>query len=89
MEKINVAELLKDCPRGMKLDCSMWAGVTLERVNADEDAIFPIRIRIGPAEEDTTVLTEHGCWGPQANAKCVIFPKGKSTWDGFVPPCKN
>jgi hypothetical protein len=21
-------------------------------------------------------------------AKCVIFPKGKTTWKGFVPPCK-
>ena len=21
-------------------------------------------------------------------AKCVIFPKGKTTWEGFVPPCQ-
>ena len=21
-------------------------------------------------------------------SKCVIFPKGKTTWEGFVPPCK-
>jgi hypothetical protein len=24
MEKINVAELLKDCPRSMELDCTMY-----------------------------------------------------------------
>ena len=25
--KINIAELLKDCPEGMELDCTMFNGV--------------------------------------------------------------
>jgi hypothetical protein len=23
-----------------------------------------------------------------ADSKCIIFPKGKTTWEGFVPPCQ-
>ena len=30
MEKINVAELLKDCPRGMELDCTMYEDVCFD-----------------------------------------------------------
>ena len=26
--KINIAELLKDCPQGMELDCTTWDNVT-------------------------------------------------------------
>ena len=29
-----------------------------------------------------------GCWDKSSSAKCVIFPKGKTTWKGFVPPCQ-
>lgn len=31
--KINVAELLKDCPLGMKLDCTMYSQVLLMDVD--------------------------------------------------------
>lgn len=33
-------------------------------------------------------MTEFGEWNTNENSKCVIFPKGKTTWEGFVPPCK-
>ena len=32
-EKINIAELLKDCPKGMELDCTMFENVTFVRVD--------------------------------------------------------
>lgn len=32
-KKINVAELLKDCPKGMELDCAMFDNVTLVEVD--------------------------------------------------------
>lgn len=30
MERINIAELLRNCPKGMELDCMLWDNVTFE-----------------------------------------------------------
>lgn len=85
MEKINIAEILKNCPKGMELDCTMFDNVTLLEV--EEGAQFPITIKVGI--DDTYLLTEYGEWNDgDINAKCVIFPKGKDTWEGFISPCK-
>jgi len=78
-EKINIAELLKDCPSGMELDCTMFDNAYFERVN--ENVGYPIRIKVG--KTDVINLTKYGCWNKYSNAKCVIFPKGKTTWEGF------
>ena len=84
MEKINVAELLKECPKGMELDCVMFEDVTFERVDMDiQDSIM-----INIAGEKRR-LTKYGCWSEYPNAKCVIFPKGKTTWEGFHRPFKD
>lgn len=84
--KINIAELLKDCPTGMKLDCSMFDKVTLLSVDNEKDTIFPIKT----IREDgiSLKLTKYGQYVDIDFAKCIIFPKGKTTWEGFVPPCK-
>ena len=29
-----------------------------------------------------------GKYTPLETSKCLIFPKGRTTWEGFVPPCK-
>ena len=83
MEKINVAELLKDCPKGMELDCAMYETVTLNRVL--DGLAYPIRIE---TPDGLVLLNEYGCYSRNEHAKCIIFPKGKTTWEGFVPPCK-
>ena len=84
--KINIAELLKGCPRGMELDCTMYNKVTLLNIDDKEDTIFPIKV----IREDGCyiTLTKYGQYAYADFAKCVIFPKGKTTWKGFVPPCK-
>ena len=87
MEKINVAELLKDCPKGMELDCTMYENVSFIGLAEDTLIEYPILVDICDGEYDMR-LTKEGCWGAHPNAKCVIFPKGKTTWEGFVPPCK-
>lgn len=83
--KINIAELLKDCPKGMELDCTMFDEVTLLGVT---DSRFPIKIAIG--DYRYRYLTETGGYANDMipESKCIIFPKGKTTWEGFVPPCK-
>ena len=80
---INVAELLKDCPKGMELDCTMYDNCTLGSVL--DGLAYPIRIE---TPDGLVLLNEYGCYSRNKHAKCVIFPKGKTTWEGFVPPCE-
>lgn len=85
MKKINVAELLKDCPTGMELDSTMFEKVTFVRVQMDRQ--FPIEIAVNGIR--SKYLTKEGCFHDRTllpEAKCVIFPKGKTTWEGFTPP---
>lgn len=86
MEKIDVAELLKDCPKGMELDCALYDDVTLSEVSDNRDNKFPIKIAIGANRYRH--LTKTGGNDIIPESKCVIYPKGKTTWEGFVPPCK-
>lgn len=88
-QKINVAELLKDCPKGMELDCTNYDGiVTFEEIYSN--STYPIQIKIKhEGKENTLTLTKYGqtCLTPYN--KCVIFPKGKRTWEGFQKPFKD
>lgn len=79
--RINVAELLRNCPRGMELDCTMWEEVVFDRIV--EGVNYPIHLK---KKDGIETLTENGCYHYGSGAKCVIFPKGKTTWEGFVPP---
>ena len=86
MEKINVAELLKECPKGMELDCTMFNNVVLYGVNGSS---YPISILAGGRKQSRLNLTKTGCCNNNPDAKCVIFPKGKTTWEGFQRPFKD
>lgn len=85
--KINIAELLKDCPSGMELDCNLFEGLEFDSIVDNE--FLPISCRVkNPNGYNGYNFTKYGCWLDATFAKCVIFPKGKTTWEGFVPPCK-
>lgn len=78
--KINIAELLKDCPKGMELDCTIYDDVEFMNVDTSGDIILRVRNKF---------IRRLNKYGKEDNidcAKCVIFPKGKNTWEGFVPP---
>ena len=83
MEKINIAELLKDCPSGMELDCAICENVYFDKVDSDLIKCF-----IKNDVYEKIYFYRDGTHISAQNAKCVIFPKGKTTWEGFVPPCK-
>ena len=87
MEKIktiNVAELLKDCPKGMELDCTMYDNCTFDGI----ENVGYINILV-KTPSGIIRLTKEGCYIYHDDyAKCIIFPKGKDTWENFVPPCK-
>ena len=76
MEKINVAELLKDCPSGMKLDCTLVENLYFDCIDDSEIQCYTqdgsYRIPIS--------FNEYGHFTCMVNSKCVIFPEGKTTW---------
>lgn len=80
---INIAELLKDCPEGMELDCLMFDNLVLSYVDT-ESKDYPIEARLPNGVYKW--FTSDGRYELNEYAKCVIFPKGKTTWEGFVPP---
>ena len=83
-DKINIAELLHDCPNGMPLDCAMWDNFYFNRV--EDDMIYCYYELDG--YRNSTIFCKDGCYSAHKLSKCVIFPKGKTTWEGFVPPVK-
>jgi uncharacterized protein YodC (DUF2158 family) len=83
--KINIAELLKDCPIGMELDCTMYEDVYLDYI--DELNIIHCYIQRETYKTSIT-FNQYGTPNSDIKSKCVIFPKGKTTWEGFIPPCQ-
>lgn len=83
MEKINIAELLRDCPKDMELDCTMYEDVYFNYV--DELNIIHCYIQHKTCKSSIT-FNRHGTPNMDIKSKCVIFPKGKTTWEGFIPP---
>lgn len=88
MEKINIASLLKECPTGMELDCVMYDNLYFDYIR--EHAIYPIVCYTvdSKGEKHGVSFNWYGKHTPIDTAKCVIFPKGKTTWEGFIPPCQ-
>jgi hypothetical protein len=82
-KKLNLVEILKDCPKGMELDCVAFNGVVTfdDIVN---DSQYPIRIKID--DNYSEYLDKYGCFYDRSYCKCIIFPKGKTTWEGFQRP---
>lgn len=81
-ENIDLCEILKDCPKGMGLNCTIWDNVEFDHIDVKSN--YPIYIKKSSGEME--YLTESGCLNFDLDAKCVIFPKGKTTWKGFIPP---
>ena len=81
----NLIEILKQCPSGMELNCSMYSNLYFDRI--EETSIFPIvTYTINNDVKNLILFTETGCYNRHGTAKCVIFPKGKTTWEGFHRP---
>ena len=81
--KINIAELLKDSPKGMELDCTMYEDVCFDYV--DELNIIHCYIQ-HEAHKTSITFNQHGTPNSDIKSKCVIFPKGETTWEGFQRP---
>lgn len=80
-EKINVAKLLKDCHQGMELNCTVYDECILDSILEGE--LYPIKIQ---TPEGKMLLTKYGSFSCNKHSKCIIFPKDKTTWEGFHRP---
>lgn len=83
--KINIAEILKDCPKGTKLYSTIFGEVVLRDVNIDKE--YPIKIVT--CKTDTIPFersfTEEGHYMESCpNSECVLFPSRKMRdWTKF------
>lgn len=77
MEKINVAELLKNCPQGMELYSPIYGVGVLTKVTDRIHVKFPKEHNVKCFRLDGKV-SEDG--------EIMLYPKGGNTWEGFVPP---
>ena len=77
-KKINIAELLKDCPKGTKLYSPIFGEVYLDKISPH----LAIIVTTDKYKEEFLYDGRYGM-----NGECMLFPsKGKTTWEGFVPP---
>lgn len=84
MEKINIAELLKDCPKGMELYSPVFGKVYLDRIRPHLAIVVTTDKEQGNFKEEFLYDGRYGM-----NGECMLFPsKDKTTWEGFVPPCQ-
>lgn len=77
-ERINVAEILRNCQSGMNLDCVCFENVVFDRVD-DKNRI---RCFVG-SQRDEVSFNEYGCLNSSPSAKCVIFPQGETSWNNL------
>lgn len=82
---INVAEKLKDCPKGTKLYSPMCGEVELDRINMGKHK-FPIIVRVldNGAPYSTETFTAEGKWCNTEQSECLLFPsKDNRDWNKF------
>ena len=82
---MNIAEILKYCPKGTKLYSNIFGEVTLDKIVINEK--FPIIVR--KFDGMRTSFTEEGCYVSYPDSECTIFPsKDQRDWSKFRLPTK-
>lgn len=79
---MNIAEILKDCPKGIKLYSLVYGECELLYVDCDSSVKYPIVVGVGDGgysfTKDGLLYEEH------INAECVLFPsKENRDWSTF------
>ena len=84
-ENLNLAKILKDCPKGTKLYSTIYGDVELVRVYLDDDA-YPIEIKIGEGSDMFCDTTNDGRVLDEFPGECTLFPsKDERDWSKFKP----
>ena len=80
-EKLNVVEILKDCPKGTKLYSPIFGEVELDKIDIHSDT--PIRVLCKYGKDG---FSKDGRICPAYNGECVLFPsKEQRDWSKFKP----
>ena len=81
-KKINIAELLKGCPRGMALYSPIFGEVYLDKIKPHLSIVVITDKEQGDFKEEFLYDGRYGM-----NGECMLYPsKNKTTWEGFIPP---
>lgn len=84
-DKINIAELLKDCPKGMELYSPIFGEVYLDKIRPHLAIVVTTDKEQGNFKEEFLYDGRYGM-----NGECMLFPsKDKTTWEGFQRPFKD
>jgi len=87
MEKLNIAELLKDCPKGTKLYTTVWGDVEFIRL-CDVGMITILPISNPYNTINTKLLYSDGRF--TLDGECILFPsKENRDWNTFQRPFKD
>ena len=82
-ENLNLAKILKDCPKGTKLYSTIYGDVELVRVYLDDDT-YPIEIKIGEGSDMICDTTNDGRLLDDFPGECTLFPsKDQRDWSKF------
>ena len=84
--KINVAELLKDCPKGMELYSPIFGQCKLNRIY---DRNNKTCIEIIADNNEKIYCDKYGYYFYSLIGEIILFPsKENRDWSKFVPPCQ-
>lgn len=73
----------------MELDCALYDNVFFDGIDTNDD-YFPISLYYKHNNiKNGFSVTKYGTYYNHQNTKCIIFPKGKTTWEGFQRPFKD
>ena len=83
-EKLNLVEILKDCPKGTKLYSTVFGDVELYKIDLDSDSTLKIYVKIWAGvivRFDDSGKLELSCRG-----ECTLFPsRDQRDWSKFKP----
>lgn len=78
--KINIAEILKDCPKGVKLYSPLFGEVTLEEVDTECTALITIKYNANICSK----FFKTGLYYNYEGAECLLFPSSEMRdWSKF------
>ena len=82
-ENIDLAKILKDCPKGTKLYTSNFGEVEFQQIGINNEYPIIVELKKGDFEgftPDGKLLSNH-------NGECVLFPsKDQRDWSKFTAP---
>lgn len=83
---MNIAEILRYCPKGTKLYSTAFGEVTFDEIDIEKK--YPIIVHKFDCMKIS--FTEKGCYTEYPNSECVLFPsKDQRDWNKFRLPVKR